>query len=235
MKKPVRIIVTVLFLGLYLLSACTGVTARSTNRENSQGEEIVASQTLPANATETVVATMEDDNTNNDPNSNSNDVSLNEGEVVGTVEALSGSSITIDGFEYSLTSSTDFKDVVIVGDQVKAHIVINTDGTTIVTEIEKVDSLDPNSNSNDDDQIGNTNGNSNDDDQVGNTNTNGNSNDDDQIGNTNGNSNDDDQVGNSNGNSNDNSGGNSNDNEDNGGGNSNGGGGGGNSNGNDDD
>jgi len=233
MKKPVRIIVTVLFLGLYLLSACTGAAARPTNRENSQGVEVVASQTLSVNATETVVATVEDDNAND----NSNDVSLNEGEVVGAVETMSGSSITIDGFEYGVTSSTEFKDVIVVGDQVKAHIIINADGTTVVSEIEKLDSMDANgnsnSNSNDDDQVGNSNGNSNDDDQIGNSN--GNSNEDDQIGNSNGNSNDDDQVGNSNGNSNDNSGGNSNDNEDDDGGNSNGGGGGGNSNGNDDD
>lgn len=296
MKKSVRFIATVLVLGAYLLSACTGGAAPQSNssanpQDNSGSNDVVFTgavesisgdqwtvngQTIKVDGSTAVDANINvgdvvkveasvdqngtvmavkiesstagvDDNSNsangNDSNANdntnddnvntndntntggnSNDSTTNEQEVSGVVGAISDTSVSIDGVEYGITGDTQINDVIVTGDQVKAQILINTDGTMVVSEIEKVDSVgtDDNSNGNaNDDQVGNSNGNSNDDDQVDNSNDNS-SNDNSQVDNSN------DQGDNSNDQSND-SGGNSND--DNGGGGSNDNG--GNSNGND--
>jgi len=143
----------------------------------------------------------DDDNANANDNSNTNDNSNNapsgaEEEVFGMVEAITADSITIDGITYSIASFTEFKDFIAVGDQVKIHVIVNSDGAFTIREIEKSTSTgigDDNGNSNDDNVNFNSNSN---DDHGSNDNSddhsNGNSNDDDDHDdNSNGNSNDD--------------------------------------------
>jgi hypothetical protein len=144
-------------------------------------------------------------NANDNMNGNANEAPDNEQEIYGVVEALSASSITVNGVTYTIASFTEFKTIIAVGDQVKLHVIAAADGTLVIREIERTsrtkgdDNSNSNKNSNDDDNK-NSNKNSNDND-------NKNSNDDHD--NDNGNSND-----NSNHNSNDNSNHNSNDNDD---------------------
>jgi len=132
-----------------------------------------------------------DDNGNDNSNSNNNAPAGPEQEVLGAVEAITTDSITIDGVTYSLADFTEFKGVVVVGDQVKVHVIVNADGSLTIREIEKVGGT----------GIGDDNGNSNDN---GDDNSNGNSNDDNNDNgdddNSNHNSNDDDSGGNSNSN-----------------------------------
>jgi hypothetical protein len=52
------------------------------------------------------------------------------------VEAITDTTITINGVEYNLADFTEFKSAVSVGDQVRIIIVINTDGTFTIGEIE---------------------------------------------------------------------------------------------------
>ena len=58
-------------------------------------------------------------------------------EVYGVVDAISSSSVTVDGVTYSVADFTEFKDVIAVGNQVKLHVVANADGTFTISEIEK--------------------------------------------------------------------------------------------------
>ncbi len=159
-------------------------------------------------------------NANEDMNGNANESPDDEQEIYGVVEALASDSITVSGVTYMFASFTEFKTIVSVGDQVKLHVVVASDGTLVVREIERTlsDSDDDNSNSNsnsndNDDDDSNSNQNSNDDDDDDNSNSNGNQNsndddDDNDNSNDNQNSNDDDDDDNSNSNDN------SNDNDD---------------------
>lgn len=156
-------------------------------------------------------------NTNGNANGNSNDGALTgtEKEITGKVDAITSTSITIDGVAYDLSSKTEIKDAIAVGDTVKAHVVTSADGKQTIREIEKISGTG---------LSGNTNGNDNDNDDHG-----GNSNGSDDNGNSNGN---DDHGGNSNSSGGDNQNSNSsNTNGDDHGGNSNDNGGGGNDNG----
>lgn len=133
-------------------------------------------------------------NANGNSNSNGNDSALTgtEKEVTGKVDAISSTSITIDGVAYDLSTKTEFKGAIAVGDTVKVHVVTSADGKQTIREIEKMSGTVIGGNSND-------NGNSNDD-HGGNSNgsdDNGNSNDDNG-----GNSNGSDDNGNSNDNGN---------------------------------
>jgi hypothetical protein len=142
-------------------------------------------------------------NTNDDRGGNSNSVNSNDGnsngsngngdnsnggnEVFGLVQAMTMTSITIDGQTYDL-SGAEIKGLVQAGDFVKIHLVQNADGTFSVREIELSD---PTQVGNDNDSNSNS-ANSNDDKSKGsNSNDNGskgsNSNDSNSNG---GNSND---------------------------------------------
>jgi len=73
----------------------------------------------------------------------------NQNEVFGAVQALTASTITINGVTYNLSNSTEFKNALTVGDQVKLHVILNADGTFTVREVEKsAASFDDNSQSN---------------------------------------------------------------------------------------
>ena len=154
-------------------------------------------------------ANSNDDNSNDNGNANDNgndnsNTSGTEQEVSGVVQAIGTGTITIDGVTYNLTDSTEFKDAIAVGDQVKIHVIANADGTLTIREIERVGGTsigNDNGNSNDDDSNANSNDdNSNDDDSNGNSNDdNSNGGDDNSNGGDGGNSNDDDSNSNGNG------------------------------------
>jgi len=151
--------------------------------------------------------------TNGNNNSNDNSNAANQQEVSGMVTAITTESVTINGVVYMIANTTQFKDIIALGDQVKLYVIVNSDGTLTIREIEKsaqtsVDNSNSNSNSNGLDDNSNLNGNS--------TNNNG----DDKGGNSN-DSHSNDNGGSSNDNS---SGGGSGGNDNGGGGNGNGGG-----------
>ena len=263
MKKSYRFLITALFLGAYLLSACNGVmpsqddssqgpagSSQSTDAvftgtiESMEGTQWLISGQLisvddsssvdpniqvgdvvkveaSVSADGSVIAVkielpgMDDANANdnavndNDSNTNDGNVNMNDNtnssnengsgisnansndsmgvnpEAYGIVEAITDNSITIDGVSYNLADFTEFKGLIVVGDQVKIEIIVNTDGTFTIREIEKSISIgDDNSNNNNN---SNYNSNSNGDDHLNN-----NSNDDHGDDNSNSNSNDDD-------------------------------------------
>lgn len=127
-----------------------------------------------------------DDNSN----ANSNEGMDDDSEVFGLVEAITDDSVTIGGVTYLLANFTEFKDIISVGDQVKIHVIVNSDGTLTIREIERSSGGDDD-NSNDNNNS-NDNGNSNDDNSNDDDSSNGNSNDDDSNDDDDDNSNDDD-------------------------------------------
>lgn len=151
-----------------------------------------------ANSNDNTNSGNDNGNDNSNSNANSNDAAGTEQEVYGVVGAMGTSTITIDGVTYKLSTSTEFKDIISVGDQVKIHVIVNADGTLTIREIEKASTVggDDNGNSNDngDDDHSNSNSNDNNDDDHDNSNGNSNDNDDDDNHNSNddSNSNDDD-------------------------------------------
>jgi len=118
-------------------------------------------------------------------------------EVFGTVQAIGLTSVTIDGREYQLLASTEFKGQIQVGDMVKLHVFPTADGFA-VREIE-LSLGDDNANDNGDDDDANDNGDDNGNDNGDdNSNDNGDDNSNDNGDDDNGNDNDDDN-GNDNG------------------------------------
>jgi hypothetical protein len=141
------------------------------------------------------------DNANANANGNGNDNGAPSGpeqEIVGAVQAMTKDTITIGGVTYKLANFTEFKTPIVVGDQVKIHMIVNADGSLTIREIEKTTGTGVTTNNNGNDDNGNA-SNSNDD----NSNSNSNSNDDNSNGDDNSNddnSNDDnDNDSNSNG------------------------------------
>ena len=260
MQKPKYLIMSLLVLGAYLVSACSGATpapAVVEDSSNGQFQEIVftgivesmdggqwqingevvsvdavtsvdgniqvgdrvkveasvssdgtvialriESSSSDDNANSNDANTNDDtantnDNTNADnsnSNANSNDTSAGgtKTDTVGVVDAITDSTVTIDGVTYNLADFTEFKDLISAGDQVKIHIIVNSDGTLTIREIEKSDGTsigDDNSNSNNNDDDSNSNHNSNDDDDDDHNSNDDDSHDDD---NSNANSNDHD-------------------------------------------
>jgi hypothetical protein len=61
----------------------------------------------------------------------------NENEVFGTVEAITSTTITVNGVTYDQTSLPEIKDAVNVGDAVKLHVTVAANGMVTVREIEK--------------------------------------------------------------------------------------------------
>lgn len=135
-----------------------------------------------------------DDNDNDD---NSNTAGDDANEVFGIVEAITADSITVGGVTYQLAAFTEFKDVIAVGDQVKFHIIVNTDGTLTIREIEKSDGLSGDDNGNDansnDDNANDDNGN---DDNSNDDNGDDDNDNDDNSGHGGGDDDDDDDNGN---------------------------------------
>ena len=92
-------------------------------------------------------------------------------EALGTVEAITDTSITVGGQTYTFVPGVEIKDIVAVGAFVKLHFVANADGTLSVREVALADpALVPGSNSNDDNS--NLNDNSSNDDNSNDDNSN---------------------------------------------------------------
>jgi len=173
----------------------------TTDNSNSANDNSANSNDDNANTNDN--SNSGNDNTNDNSNANSNDAMDDGQEVLGIVEAITTDSITINGVVYSLANFTEFKNIVLVGDQVKIHVIVNADGTFTIVEIEKSAGTGiGNDNSNDDNSNSNGNDNGNDDNSNDDSNSNSNSNDDDNGG-SNSNSNDDSGGSNSNSNDND--------------------------------
>ena len=60
-----------------------------------------------------------------------------ENEFIGLVEAITADSWQVGGQTLGVTSQTEFKDNILLGDRVKVHFVLNADGTMTATEIER--------------------------------------------------------------------------------------------------
>jgi hypothetical protein len=158
-----------------------------------------------------------------------------ENEIVGVVESIADTAWIVSGQTINIIPATEIKGSISVGDQVKVHAVLGSDGSLTAREIELFDgdiggddndNGDDNANDNDDNGNDNADDNANDNDDNGNDNADDNANDNDDNGNDNGddNANDNDDNGNDNGddnandnddNGNDNADDNANDNDDN--------------------
>jgi hypothetical protein len=115
-------------------------------------------------------------------------------EAVGSVDAITDTSITVNGHTFSFAVGVEIKSDILLGARVKLHFIVNADGSLSVREVEFVDPT-PNgidNNSNDD--------NVNDDNSNGDNSNDSNSNDDQ----SNNNDSNDDHGSNSNGGGNDN-------------------------------
>jgi predicted small secreted protein len=156
------------------------------NGNDSNSNDTAANSNDAGNAN-----TNDNTNANTNTNVNSNDDNSNSApsgtaqEFSGTVQAITQDSITINGVTYQLANFTEFKTPIVLGDQVKIHVIVNADGTLTIREIEKTTgSLIGNDNGDDNSNLNSNDDNSNDDDS-----SNVNSNDDDSDDD---NSNDDD-------------------------------------------
>lgn len=102
-------------------------------------------------------------------------------EAVGTVDAITDTSVTIGGQTFTFAPGAEIKGEIVTGDVVKLHLTVNADGTLSVREIEIADQT----------QMGNDNGN---EDNSNDTSVNdNNSNDDNSNVNSNDDNDDDDQ------------------------------------------
>ena len=108
------------------------------------------------------------DSNGNDGNSNSSngndDNSNGSNEVFGVVEAITSTSVTIDGVTYDIQPGGEIKGTIQIGDLVKIHLVQNADGTFSVRELGLSDSSQNGNDNNGNDSnsnSGNANGNSN--------------------------------------------------------------------------
>ena len=108
---------------------------------------------------------------NPNPNSNSNG-NASEGEdheVVGVIQTINGSQITVNGLTYIVPSTTDLS-MFVVGNTVKIEFTTNADGTMTITEVKSTTSIGENDNLDTDmeeNSDGNSNGNSNSEDDQG--------------------------------------------------------------------
>jgi hypothetical protein len=183
------------------VAADGAVTAKSV--ESPSAGDLAESTTSTPEPAATETSVVFDDNSN---------------EAVGTVEAITDTSITIAGQTYTFAPGAEIKGAIEVGTIVKLHFVTNADGTLSVSEVEIANPTEAGSNNGTDDNSNGTNVNDNssndnsDDTNVNDNSSNDNSDDD----NSNVNSNDDDQDDdNGNANSNDDNGNDDNGNDDN--------------------
>lgn len=104
-------------------------------------------------------------NGGNSNSSNGNDDNSNgSNEVFGVVEAITSTSVTIDGVTYDIQPGGEIKGTIQIGDLVKIHLVQNADGTFSVRELGLSDSSQNGNDNNGNDSnsnSGNANGNSN--------------------------------------------------------------------------
>lgn len=66
------------------------------------------------------------------------------GEIVGTLDSISGQTYVIDGTSYPLAPNAEVKGTLVAGDRVKVHLVTLADGTLAIREIERAEADDAN-------------------------------------------------------------------------------------------
>ena len=191
MKKPRQyVFFTVVLILAYLLNACSGVPAGAQQLSDAQNSPVTSAaddvndnsevdNANETNANDENVNDDQDENSNSDDETNTNDENVNDDdqgednddqgenedqEVIGTVEAITADSITIDGVTYLIADFTEFNDLISVGDQVKIHVIVNADGTFTISEIELTDETSVDNDNGDDDDQG-VSDNANEDDQ----------------------------------------------------------------------
>ncbi|MCX6060148.1 MAG: DUF5666 domain-containing protein [Chloroflexi bacterium] len=120
------------------LSMLPGLGDDNSNSANSNDDNSNAVNGNDDNSN-SVNGTKSNDNNGNDDNSNvsngNDDNSNDSNEVFGLVEAISPTSITIDGQTYDIQPGGEVKGTIQVGDFVKLHLVQNADGTFSVREL----------------------------------------------------------------------------------------------------
>lgn len=84
----------------------------------------------------------DDDADDDDADDDANDDADDDQESFGVIEAITDTTITIDGTEYTVADFSEIEDSLAVGDQVKIHFIVNPDGTLTIREIELSDGLD---------------------------------------------------------------------------------------------
>jgi hypothetical protein len=129
----------------------------------------------------------------------SQDSAGDEIEIFGIVESISEEEVGIDGEIYLITDLTEFKDQIEIGDPVKVHVILTTEETMIIREIELASDFDDDSddfgddNSNNDDASPDDNDNSNDNDDGNENESDDNENDNESEDNDNDNESDDNE------------------------------------------
>jgi hypothetical protein len=93
------------------------------------------SSTLAASSTPDPVSSPEAASTPGAPVAGAG--SANQNEIFGTVQAMNGDMVTVDGLTYRLSNQTEFKNTIGLGDQVKLHVTVNPDGSLTIREIER--------------------------------------------------------------------------------------------------
>ncbi len=120
------------------LSLLPGLGDDNSNSANSNDDNSNSVNGNDDNSNDVSGTNSNDDNGNDDNSniSNGNDDNSNDSnEVFGLVEAISPTSITIDGQTYDIQPGGEVKGTIQVGDFVKLHLVKNADGTFSVREL----------------------------------------------------------------------------------------------------
>ena len=222
MKNTPRFLLFLLTLSVILLSACNGVPSPSIGDDSNVNDSSVTPVVVDDNGNSSS-DTNSKDTTSNDTNSNSNNSSddnsnSSDVEVIGIVESMTETTITVNGVTYNIIADlTEFKDVISVGDQVKIHVIVNADGTFTIREIEmSVGDAKGNDNSNDANSNDDNSNDANSNDDNGNDSNSNEDNGNDSNSNDDSANNNDSSGSGSGGNGNDDNGGNDNDSNDNG-------------------
>ena len=112
--------------------------------ETSRNDDVLATPSAEASSTPDPVSTSSPD-ASASPQAASTPGAANQNEVFGTVQAMNGNTVTVNGVTYNLSNQTEFKNTIGVGDQVKLHVTVNADGSLTIREIERAGaSLDDN-------------------------------------------------------------------------------------------
>jgi len=185
----VRSLLTILVFGSFFLGACSEVVSTNQGFQDEQSSNSNSSEEQNENDQGLNVNEDEQGINGNDGFSSDDEI-----ELTGLVDAISDSTVTVDGVEYNIADFTEFKDLISVGDEVEIHVVVDENGNLVLLDVEIKGNDDSSEN-------GNTNSNSNDDDDDDEHDDNGNdneshggsdSNDNSSSGSGGGNSNDDD-------------------------------------------
>jgi hypothetical protein len=123
--------------------------------ESSSKDDGVSVLADDSSSTPDPVATSSPDVSSTADPSSTQDPGNSQNEILGTIEAMTADTITINGVSYNLADFSEIKGNLVIGDQVKVHVIVNADGSFTIREIEHsttptVDDNSSNSNGTDD-------------------------------------------------------------------------------------